>query len=238
MAYRDQLDQQIYVYMHIHDYFTRYHRIVHLSWFVKQIMTMHINFVICIFLRQLYWPIHVYCFVWSCYNNIHVLAIDNYIDYMITNQETTCMSSIYVCTSLYHFKCGLNSLQMIFVMKLMQWRLEDSYWWTVANIDYELLVYHWYFYPGRFTNRSRWAIIGNMECGTIINLTHRKGKSIMDQQKPIEDVSGCWSNRSFLLVHQHFSVGECFGPIDIFYWFLWVQYFTIPIRPIDTNIHQ
>ena len=49
---------------------------------------MHINFVIFIFFRQLITNI---LFVWSCYNYIHVLAIDILI-IMITNQET-----IHVC---------------------------------------------------------------------------------------------------------------------------------------------
>ena len=39
-------------------------------------------------------------------------------------------------------KLILNSLKIIFVMGLMQMKLEYTSWWTLANIDYEVSVYH------------------------------------------------------------------------------------------------
>ena len=88
----------------LNDYFTRVHRRIHLSWFVKHIMTMHINFVICIFLWQL---LTNRLFVRSCYNYINVLAIDILIIRLLTKKQHAYLY-IYLCTSLYHLNVNLE----------------------------------------------------------------------------------------------------------------------------------
>ena len=59
---------------------------------------MHINFVICICLQQSLTN-RLFCLIML---QLHSRFSNLYIDYMITNQETSCMFNMYMCTSKCH----------------------------------------------------------------------------------------------------------------------------------------
>ena len=90
-------------------------RKIHLSWFVKQIKTMHI-FVISIFLLPLLTN-RLFCLIML---QLHSRFSNRYIDYMITNQETIYIFSrvyIYVYEPVSPYVLLLNTLQ-------------KSMWWS------------------------------------------------------------------------------------------------------------